>query len=145
MADTTVTSANSVFTLTATSLFPVPQQLQGYSADRAFTAEAITLGEVNMGVDGRMTAGFTPNPVVMSITLQADSPSRSIFMAIIEGTKTAREIFWLSAEIALPSTGEKFTCVRGILTRGQQIPPAAKLLQPLEFEITWERIDRSLL
>lgn len=143
--ETTITSANSVFTLLVASLFPVPVQLRGYASDRAFTTEAIDLAEVQMGVDGRMTAGYTPNPVKQTITLQADSPSKDIFTTMIQAMKTSREIFYISGTIALPSTGESFTMTRGILTNAKQIADAQKVLQPMDYVITWERIDRSLL
>lgn len=145
MDNSTITSANSVFTLVVAGLFPAPVQLRGYASDKAFTTEAVDLAEVQMGVDGRMTAGFVPNPVKQTITLQADSPSKDIFTAMIQAMKTAREVFYISGSIALPSTGESFALTRGILTNAKQIPDAQKVLQPVDYVITWERIDRSLL
>jgi hypothetical protein len=145
MSDTTITSANSVFTIVIPGLFPAPVQLRGYASDKAFTTEAIDLAEVQMGVDGRMTAGYTPMPTKQTITLQADSPSKDIFTALIQAMKTAREVFYLSGSIALPSTGESFTLTRGILTNTKQIPDAQKVLQPMDFVITWESVNRSLL
>ena len=143
--DTTITSANSVFTIVIAGLFPAPVQLQGYASDKAFTTEAVDLAEVQMGVDGRMTAGFVPNPVKQTITLQADSPSKDIFTAIIQAMKTAREVFYISGSISLPSTGESFALTRGILTNAKQIPDAQKVLQPVDYVITWESVNRSLL
>lgn len=143
--DTTITSANSVFTIVVPGLFPAPVQLRGYSSDKAFTTEAVDLAEVQMGVDGRMTAGFTPNPVKQTITLQADSPSKDIFTALIQAMKTAREVYFVSGSISLPSTGESFTLTRGILTNAKQIPDAQKVLQPVDYVITWESVNRSLL
>jgi hypothetical protein len=145
MAETTITSSNSVFTLVVAGLFPSTVQLRGYSSDRAFMTEAIDLAEVQMGVDGRMTAGFTPNPTKQTVTLQADSPSKDIFTALIQAMKTAREVYYISGSIALPSTGESFTLTRGILTNAKQIPDAQKVLQPLDFVITWESVNRALL
>ena len=145
MADTTITSANSVFTITVPGLFPAPVQLQGYSSDRAFTSDALVLSEVQMGVDGRMTAGYTPAPTVQTVTLQADSPSRDIFTTIIQASKTAREVYYISGSISLPSTGEAFSLVRGVLTTAKQIPDANKVLAPVDFQITWQSCDRSLI
>ena len=145
MSDTTITSANSVFTIVVPGLFPVPVQLRGYSSDKAFTTEAVDLAEVQMGVDGRMTAGFVPNPVKQTITLQADSPSKDIFTALIQAMKTAREVYFVSGSIALPSTREAFTLTRGILTNAKQIPDAQKVLLPVDYVITWESVNRSLL
>ena len=145
MDNSTITSANSVFTLVVAGLFPAPVQLKGYASDKAFTTEAVDRAEVQMGVDGRMTAGFVPNPVKQTITLQADSPSKDIFTALIQAMKTAREVFYISGSIALPSTGESFTLTRGILTNAKQIPDAQKVLQPVDYVITWESVSRSLL
>ena len=55
------------------------------------------------------------------------------------------EVFYISGSISLPSTGESFALTRGILTNAKQIPDAQKVLQPVDYVITWERIDRSLL
>ena len=145
MDNSTITSANSVFTLVVAGLFPAPVQLKGYASDKAFTTEAVDLAEVQMGVDGRMTAGFVPNPVKQTITLQADSPSKDIFTAVIQATKAAHEVFYISGSISLPSTGESFTLTRGILTNAKQIPDAEKVLQPVDYVITWESVNRSLL
>lgn len=145
MSGDSITSANSVFTLVVAGLFPAPVQLFGYSTDKAFTDDAIALAEINMGVDGRMTAGYTPVASPMTVTFQADSPSRDIFAAIIAATKSTRDVYYMSGTISLPSTGESFTLNRGVLTNIKQIPDAQKVLQPVDYQITWESIDRALL
>ncbi|MGP1609516.1 MAG: phage tail fiber protein, partial [Burkholderiales bacterium] len=58
----TLTSSNSVLALVVAGLFPVPVAIQGYATDRSITTEALGLAEVQMGVDARMSAGYTPNP-----------------------------------------------------------------------------------
>ena len=141
----TITSVNSVYTIVVPGIYPVPTRLEGYAVDKAFATEAVDLAEVQMGVDAKMSAGFIPNPVKQTITLQADSPSRDIFTVIIEAMKTAREIFWINGSISILATGEAYTLTRGILTSGKQIPDAQKVLQPVDFVITWESINRSLL
>lgn len=141
----TITSTNSVFMLVVPGLYPVPVQIQGFATDKAFATEALDLAEVQMGVDGRMTGGFTPMPVKQTVTLQADSPSRDIFTLIIQAMKTAREIYYMSGTLALPSTGEAFSMERGILTQVKQVPDVQKVLQPVDFVITWQSVNRSLL
>lgn len=144
MADTTITSANSVFTISVAGLFPVPQQLQGYSAERAWESEAVELAEVQMGVDGRMTSGYTPNPVMQTISLQADSPSKQIFASIQNAMRATRDVYYITGTIDLPSTGESFICRRGVLRTSKPLPDAAKVLQPMSFQIVWESIDPTL-
>lgn len=145
MSDKTITSANSVLTITVPSLFPTPVTLHGYATDKAWAAEAIDMAEVMMGVDGILSAGFTPNPVKQTISLQADSNSRDVFTAIAQAMLTARETFRISMSLSLPATGEVFTLTRGILTNYKQIPDGQKVLQPIDAVITWERVNRSLL
>lgn len=144
MAEKTLTSANSIFTITA-SIFPIPQQLQGYAVDKAFAADALTLAETKMGVDGKLSAGYTPTPVKMTISLQADSDSNGVFMAITQAIKTTREVFPISAHITLPGTGEVYTCTRGFLTVSKQMPDAMKVLGEKEYEIVFESVDRAVI
>jgi hypothetical protein len=122
-----------------------PGPVQAPKAPGKTRITIVGLAEVQMGVDGRMTAGFVPNPVKQTITLQADSPSKDIFTVLIQAMKTAREVYFVSGSIALPSTGEAFTLTRGILTNAKQIPDAQKVLQPVDYVITWESVNRSLL
>ena len=146
MADTTITSANSVVTFVIPSLFPAPFQLGGYAADKAFMTDAIDIAEVNMGVDGRMTAGFVPNPTKQTYSFQADSPSgKGQLLLLAQAMRTAKEIYYIQGEIVLPSTGQKFVLTRGILTNLKQIPDAQKVLQPVDFVITWESVNPALL
>ncbi len=145
MAEKTITSANSVLTLVIAGLFNTPVQLKGYATDKAWATEAIDLAEVKMGVDGKMSAGYVPNPTVQTITLQADSDSKDIFATLIAATKTAREVYFLSATLVLPATGESFTMTRGVLTNAKQIPDGGKTLQEQDYVITWESIGRATL
>lgn len=143
--DKTITSANSIFTLTIPGLFQAPVQLMGYSTDRAFTSDAVQMAEAQMGVDGRLSAGYTPSPIVQTITLQADSPSRDIFSTLITAMDTAREVYWLNGTISLPATGESYTMIRGVLVNAKSIPDANRVLAPVDYMITWESVTRSLL
>ena len=145
MTDTTITSANSVVTITVPGLFAAPVQLQGYSAERAWNSNQQELAETQMGVDGRQTAGYVPNPVEQTFSLQADSPSKTIFNQIARAMQSSRGIYYISMDISLPSTGEAFTGVRGVLINFKAIPDAAKVLQPMDFAIRWESLTPTLL
>lgn len=145
MADTTITSANSVVTLTVPGLFPTPVQLSGYSADRAWETADQELSEEQIGVDGRKTAGFVFNTVDQTFTLQADSPAKAIFKAIQTAMQTAQEIYYISGEIALPSTGESFVCTQGTLKRIKPMPDGGRVLQPVAYVINWARVTPTLI
>jgi len=143
--DTTITSANSVFTLTVPGLYPTPVTLQGYSTDSAFTSDVWVASEAQMGVDGRMTAGWTPTPFSQTIHLQADSPSRVIFTTIVQTIYQQREIFYMQGSVTLPSTREVFTLNKGVITNSKAFPDAAKVLQPVQVLITWESVKKAAM
>jgi hypothetical protein len=145
MADTTITSANSQFTISVPGLFPVPITLEGYSADKAWSTNRVTLAETNMGVDGRLTSGYVPNPVVQSISLQADSPSKSVFLQIAAAMQQQKNSFYIQGNIDLPSTGETFIGTRGVLTEFVPLPDGGKVLQAMEFSIVWQTLQPALL
>ena len=145
MTDTTITSANSVFFISVPGLFPIPQKLEGYAAEKAWSTEGIQLAETQMGVDGRKTSGYTPVIVKQTISLQADSPSKIIFNSIAAATIAARDTYNIEGTISLPSTGEAFACHRGTLTNFKPVPDAAKVLQPMDFVIEWESIKPTIL
>lgn len=140
MAERTLTSANSVFTLAIPSLALGPFTVQGYSADDAFTLDPVDISETVMGVDGRMSAGYTPYITPMVVTLQADSESCDAFEAWLSAMKTLREIAFGFAVIEIPANGKVYTLNRGALKRVQQMPSARKILQPTTYGIDWAEV-----
>ena len=141
----TITAANSVFLLAIGGIFPVPQQLQGYAADAAFAFDAIEPAETVMGVDGKMSAGFTPYMTPQTVSIMPDSPSLSIFEAWLAAMQTSREVFFGNATIILPAIGRKYTLTRGVLTSAKTAPDVKKVLQAQEFKLTWESVTKDFI
>lgn len=140
-----ITSANSGFILTATSVFPAPQVLEGYAADDAFMANAVDLAEIVMGVDGKMSAGYTPNPTEFTIALMPDSKSIAVFDAIIAATKATRDVIFLDGVITLPSVGKSYTLSNGVIRNANLLADAKKTMQAQKYILTFERVTQSLL
>lgn len=134
----TITSANSVFTLVIPQVFPAPVTLQGYAVDDAFDTETVETAEAIMGVDGRMSAGFTPFITPMSIHLQADSDSIALFDDWLGAMDQAQEVYFAQGAILLPSVGRAYAMTQGVLTNAKRIPDAKKVLQPVVYMIKWE-------
>ena len=143
MSSTNITSADSSFLLSVSSLWPSPLRLEGYSTDTAFTTDSVAPAEAQMGVDGRMTAGYTPHMHKQKISLQADSPSVKLFDAWYEAQDANRTVYFANATIIIPGIGKSYTLSRGALTNYKQIPDAKKVLQAVEYEITWESITKA--
>jgi hypothetical protein len=137
----TITSANSVISITVAGLFPSPVQLQGYSTDKAWDTAAVVLTETQIGVDGRKTAGLVFNPVKQTYSFQADSPSVAIFEAIYSAQRIARDVYYITAIIDLPATGQSYICNKGTLEDYNSVASAGKVLNAREFSINWASIQ----
>lgn len=135
-----ITSANAVFLLGIGTVFPVPQQLQGFATDDAFSTEAVDIAETKMGVDGILSAGFVFQPIKQSITLQADSLSIAMFDAWYAAQKAQRDVFFANAVIRLPSVSRSYTLINGVLSSYMPISDAKKTLDPQKYAITWESV-----
>ncbi|MBI1213622.1 MAG: hypothetical protein GC190_19360 [Alphaproteobacteria bacterium] len=144
MAITSLTAANCVFTLAVTGLFP-PVRLQGFATDDVFATNAMASAEAQMGVDGKLSAGFVYVPVEQSITLQGDSISNDIFDTWWRSQTTAAELFPAVGLIVVPAIRKQYAMNKGFLTSFPPLPDAKKLLQPRKFGITWESINPSTL
>ena len=142
--ESTITSANSVVTITVQGLFNTPVQLFGYSADKAWDTSSVTLTETQIGVDGRKTAGFIYNAIKQTFSFQADSPSVQVFESIYAAMRAARDVYYIAATIDLPATGQSYVCNKGTLEDYNAVPSAGKVLTAREFSINWGSIQPSV-
>lgn len=138
----TITSANSSLTLTVGGIFGSALAVQGYAMDSAFQNDAIQSAEVTMGVDGHLSAGFVFKEVKQKITLSPDSPSKYIFDDWYSNMAASREVFFANATLDLPSVGESYNFTRGVLSSYHGAPSGKKKLEPVEYEITWESVQK---
>lgn len=134
----TLTTANSALALAFLPIYPIAQNIQGYATDDAFAADDVEPAEVMMGVDGKLSAGYTPYPTKLNITLQADSESNDIFDNVLLAQKAAKEVFFASGIISIQGTGKKYALNRGVLSSVSVMPSSKKVLQPRKFVITFE-------
>lgn len=140
MADRSITSADSVFSLSSADFALAATILEGYAADAAFAMENADTAETMLGVDGKLSAGWIPRSYNQTITLQADSKSRKVFDALVMAQDATRNIFRLNGVITLPGNQYSYTLSRGVLKNYTAMPTAQRVLQPLTFVIEWERV-----
>jgi hypothetical protein len=139
----TLTTANSSLFLQITGLYPIPQKIEGFAMDEAFATDDVTTAETQMGVDGRLSSGYTPYPVSLKIVLQADSPSMSIFDNLIAAQDAANEVYRIDASALLQGTGDKYAFIKGTLTKFTPMSESKKILQPRTFEFVFESKTKS--
>lgn len=138
-----ITSANAVLTLsprvagiTGAGAFTV----EGFASDDAFMSETVDAAEAVMGVDGKMSVGYTPYIVKQTITLQADSPSITLFETILAAQNTLKAPVFMDGILALPSVQKSYTFTKGAMTRVTPFSAGKKTLQPQQFELSWELV-----
>jgi len=141
MSTGNITSANASYTLVIPGVFTGPVQLHGFAAEDIFSTEALETGELKMGVDGELAAGFVFNPVKQTVMLMADSDSGDIFDTwnAFEYQQTIK--IPASGVISLPAINRVYNMSRGFLMGWKPIPDAKKTLQERQFGITWNRIQ----
>lgn len=136
-----ITGATAVFQLAIAGLYNSPQQLQGYAADDIFSTPAVASVETMMGADGLMSAGFVYTEKKMSIALQADSDSNTIFETWNDAMQSEEDIFYANGIVMMKALQQKWTLTRGVLTSFSAFPDVKKLIQPRKYEITWNIIS----
>jgi len=135
-----ITSANSVLALGVASLYTIPQQLQGFAADDAYTVDAVDAAEVVLGVDGKKSAGWIPQIKIMNITLQGDSDSNTFFESWYAAQEAGRVTYPAFGIITQESVGRTYALTNGTLVNYAPISDAGKTLRPRKFSIHWESI-----
>lgn len=138
----TITSANSSFILTVPDVFPVPQVLDGYAADDAFTQEAFDLAETRMGVDAKLSGGYTPSTKRITVALMPDSDALDSFEVWKAAIEAAKEQFPRASffTIALPSIGKVYTGTKLFFKNSSGMPSAKKVLEPFLAVIEYESL-----
>lgn len=139
MARKTITSANSIFTLSVAGLY-AGVRIQGYSADLAFDMEPQQIAETQVGVDDHMSGGYVPHIIPMNIQLQADSDSIEVFDTIYQYMKARREIVWLTGTIEVPSTRQSYALGEGIMVNYQAVSTHNRVQAPKRFTINWHNV-----
>lgn len=137
-----ITAANAVIQLSIETIFPTPQQLQGFAEGDVFDATSVKINEVQMGVDGQQSAGFVWVSKPITFHFLADSASNAIFDEWGEQMEANQTTFLASGLIVL-DTGEKWTMSRGSFTDWLWIPPAKRLLMSRSHTVTFGRIIKS--
>lgn len=140
MANQTITSADSIITLTVTNLYPSGFQLQEFEAQNIFDMGDTELAETIRTADGKLVAGFVYGDLPWTFHIMPSSPSRNKFDTWYLTQRTSAAIFRCNMVVTLPSLGKKYTCTNGVLTTWKVMPSAGRVLQPIAGVIQWETI-----
>lgn len=138
-----ITAADANIFLTCETLYPSGIRIQNFSADLAVGTDDVTFAETRMGVDGHLAAGYTPNPVNVNISLEANSPSRSQLEHIAQASNLNKTVYECDLLVSIPATGETYTFSKGYMTSGHIMPDVKKTLDPTQWKFTFESYSKS--
>jgi hypothetical protein len=141
----TLSTFNSVLTLTVSTLDIGPIQIQGFATDDAFDAPDVKPVEVMIGVDGQKSSGYVAYLVPFKFTLQATSTSIDVMDAIQEGINALGDDVAIGMSLESPALGKLWTGTNGSLTSYKPTPQGKKLLGPQSYEITFEQLISSVI
>lgn len=130
-----ITSANVAAVMTVKDLYPAGFKWEAFSADQAFTVESVQLALTRMGVDGGMSAGYTPQPYPITVVFEPWSPTIEFIEHIIKSTQTNKRVYWCELAMDIPALDKSFQLVQGTLTNITPVPAIQDVLQPMTY--TW--------
>lgn len=135
-----LTSANTIIHLAVIGLIATPTRLQGFATDDVFSTDDVNGVETMMGVDGKLSAGFVPQPKIQRYVLQADSKSNDFFERWARQQELTKEVYIASGLAHLIGLERKYVMTRGFLTAHSPVATMKKTAQPRTYTITWEQI-----
>lgn len=135
-----LTAANAVITLSQATLFPTPQQLQGFAADDVTDMDPAKILEHLMGVDGVLSFGFVWVERMQEVTLQGDSASNGFFDTINTQSEAVQSVYPLNGIVILPAIGLMFTLINGGLETYKPMPQVQKIIKPRKYRIVWNKV-----
>ena len=136
-----ITAISAILTINIPALGITGHQVQGFSADDAFSFEEVNSMEEYIGVDGQLNAGYIPQLQTMRLTIAPTSTSATLFNRWFYTQKQQKEVVWAaSGTIILPSVKLAYSLVNGALKGYIPAPPVRKTIQPIPARIIWSEV-----
>jgi hypothetical protein len=143
VANLDITSANCKLVMTVEELFPSGIDLQMFSTDQSFSQGDSQVAETRMGVDGKMVAGYTPNIKVVTVSLEASSPSYASLAQVYKASEANKKIYPVTLTAKSPALKLTWKWSTGVLYSGTIIPPAQKIFGPTTWVFHFQDLETS--
>lgn len=134
-----ITSANSVAYMYL-DIFPAGIKFEQYSADGAWSSDAYSVLETRMGVDGKMSAGYTPVEKEVTFTFQANSPTLDKLDIVWQTMEVSKTPLFAQLSIKIPSIKKEFVLANAVMMNYKLLPDAQKVLEPIDVTFRCESI-----
>ena len=134
-----ITSANSTAVMYV-DVFPAGVKFEQYSADGAWASDAYAVLETRMGVDGKMSAGYTPVEKEVTFTFQANSPTLDKLDIIWQTMEVSKTPLFGQISINVPSIKKQYVLANVVMMNYKLLPDAQKVLEPIDVTFRCESI-----
>ena len=141
MSIVNITSADSTLILTVEDLYSSGFTVTNFAADTAFEAADSTIAETRMGVDGKLAAGYTPNPTELTLTVEADSDSAEKLQNVYEKSVTNKKAYVVKAQVTIPAISKEITLKNGVMTTARSFPSVKKTLDSVSYKFVFESVS----
>lgn len=134
-----ITSANATVVLNVKGLFSA--ELQQFSADASFAGDNIEMAEVRIGVDGKLVAGQVNSVKIVTINLEASSPSLGFMTLLRQSMDVNRKIYECNMIINVPSIGKRYSLSKGVLQSCKALSDGNRVLAPTTWTFNFEQLN----
>lgn len=139
----TITSADINAHITVDALYPMGFVLEGFSADNIFEMDNLELAQAIRGADGKLSAGFVFGTQHQTFHIMPDSPVYKKIQTWATTSVTSKGVYRCNLTAVFKTNGTKFVCTNGVLLNAGNVANAARMLQPITFQIAWETVTPS--
>lgn len=123
------------------ALTPAGLSFEEYSADSQWSKDANTVIESRMGVDGKISFGYTPTVKRTNFVFQPNSPTLERLAYIIQTQNTTMKPIVCQLLIDLGSIDRSFYLVNACITTGDILPNGGRVLEPVTITVDYESIE----
>ena len=134
-----ITSANATVAMAVEGLPSI--MLDHFSADSSFTSDTVQAAETRMGVDGHMSAGYTPAIKTVTINLEPGSSSTQYMQLLRQVQETNMRPYKVQMVISIPSIGKRYSFSEGVLQSFKDLPDGQNVLSPTQWVFHFEDLS----
>lgn len=103
----TITSANSVIQFQCEGIYDDWIRITGAQSDSFLTMADITMAQTRLGVDGKQSMGWIPHEVPLTLSLEANSPSRMVMENVQNDFTQNSEVRLCKIQVSYPSIKQR--------------------------------------
>lgn len=103
----TITAANTVIQFQCEGIYDDWIRLTGAQSDSFLAMADITMAQTRLGVDGQQSMGWIPHEVPLTLSLEANSPSRMVMENVQNDFTQNSEVRLCKIQVSYPSIKQR--------------------------------------